>query len=65
MQESQLIDVDGDGRLDWVKSIQFSDAARQSVVWIRSSDGWTQSQTFIPPAPLISHTGKNIAKIVD
>ena len=65
VQESQLIDVDGDGRLDWVKSIQFSDAARQSVVWIRSSDGWTQSQTFIPPAPLISHSVKNIAKIVD
>ncbi|GHA17775.1 hypothetical protein GCM10008090_29340 [Arenicella chitinivorans] len=60
-----LIDVDGDGRLDWVKSVKFSTGVEQKVVWLRSDVGWKRSETFVPPIPLVDFTNRSVAKVVD
>ncbi len=65
MQSSHLVDVDGDGRLDWVKSIKFSESAEQRVVWLRTESGWEVSDTFTPPVALIDFTRSSSNTMVD
>jgi len=65
VKTGSLIDVNGDGRLDWVKSVRFSAGVEQKVVWLRDDYGWTRSETFLPPLPLVDFTQRAVTKIVD
>ncbi len=65
MQSSQMLDIDGDGRLDWLKSVRFQDGSEQKAVWLRKSTGWEHSSTFVPPYILTDLSKPALAQVLD
>ena len=60
-QGTQFIDLDGDGRLDFVKSVQGTNSLEPPVghAWINNGHGWTQTDSMALPAGLVFSDGKS------
>lgn len=65
LQSGHLVDVNGDGRADWVKSVRFAAGVQQKVTWLREDNGWAQSSTFVPPLPLNDFVNPTTTKLID
>lgn len=65
LMTGELVDLDGDGRLDWIKAIRFNDAVEQRIAWLRDDNGWVEHDGFRPPAILNDFTEASASRLVD
>ncbi|HSH41378.1 MAG TPA: FG-GAP-like repeat-containing protein, partial [Arenicellales bacterium] len=51
-----LVDLDNDGRTDWVTAVVESGGATQLGAWLGSDSGWTPAGALQPPAALFDYS---------
>jgi RHS repeat-associated protein len=60
---TQFVDLNGDGRVDFVKSIADANtpnSPQTSLAWLNNGHGWTAAPNFALPAGLVNASGRAI-----
>ncbi len=64
-----VIDINNDGRTDWVTAVRDANGAEALHTWLNSKNGWASSAGYAPPSALTSyHTtpaGLHLGELVD